>query len=197
MLYLLDTCSYLRLAYSIHPLLGTNFYPTSEIAVVTSDVHYEWAKQPRLRTKFYWAGDQRFVTNRVQNLAVVTGSQSSKISKMRNNIRTHAAGQEAAIKAAHCTLPSQEDCAVLAHTFVLSATGTPTTAVSDDKGMGWVARDLKIPFITTLDLVKCMVDANKQSIANVKAIAGYLHYERDLPSEWRTRGLSLFGIQLP
>lgn len=197
MLYLLDTCSYLRLAYSIHPLLGAEYYSAPEVAVVTSDVHYEWAKQPRLKSKFHWAGEHRFATNRNQNLAVATGSQSSLILKMRNNIKAHAASQEPAIRAARCKLPSNEDCAVLAHTFVFTTAGTPTTAVSDDRGMGWVANDLQIPFITTLDLVSCMVSAKKQSVNNVKAIAGYLDYEGDLPPDWRTRGTALFGIQLP
>lgn len=197
MLYLLDTCSYLRLAYSIHPLLGTGFYPAPELAVVTSDVHYEWAKQPRLRTKFHWAGEERFVLNRDQNQINVTSAQSSKISKMLTNIKTHASRREDAINAARCKIPSHEDCSVLAHTFVFSSTGISTIAVSDDKGMGWVANDLNIPFITTLDLVKRMVDARTQTVANVKAIAGYLNYELDLPPDWKSRGLSLFGVQLP
>lgn len=197
MLYLLDTCSYLRLAYSINPLLGTVYYPIPERALVTPAVHAEWSRAPRLKSKFYWAGDAQYVVNRNQNLISVDPNRVSQIKKMRSNIQAHSLASELAIKASRCTVPSPTDCAVLAHAYVFSNIGTPTTAVSDDGGMGWVARDLHIPFITTLDLVHRMVVANKQSIANVKAIAGYLDYERDLPPNWRTQGYALFGIHLP
>ena len=197
MLYLLDTCSYLRLAYSINPLLGTNFYIAPEKAVVTPDVHMEWTRAPRLRNKFHWAGDAPYVANRKQNLIPLDPLKSSQIKTMRSNIQSHSSASEAAIKASRCKIPSGTDCEVLAHAYVFSNSGVPTTAVSDDGGMGWVAGDLQIPFITTLDLVHKMVTAQKQTLAHVKALAGYLDYEQDLPPNWRRHGFALFGIQLP
>lgn len=116
---------------------------------------------------------------------------------MRSNIKAHSISSVTAIKANRYTLPSTNDCEVLAHAYVFTNSGVPTTAVSDDGGMGWVAGDLQIPFITTLDLVHRMVIAQKQTLANVKALAGYLDYEKDLPPNWRKNGLTIFGIQLP
>lgn len=197
MLYLLDTCSYLRLAYSINPLLGTNFYAVPEKAVVTPQVHVEWTRASRLRKKFHWAGDAPYVANRKQNLIAPDQAKSSQIKTMSSNIQAHSSASEVAIKANNCKIPSSTDCEVLAHAYVFSNSGVPTIAVSDDGGMGWVAGDLQIPFITTLDLVHRMVVAQKQTLGHVKALAGYLDYEKDLPPNWRRNGFTIFGIQLP
>ncbi|MGK5058269.1 hypothetical protein ACQ4WY_15145 [Janthinobacterium sp. LB2P49] len=150
-----------------------------------------------MKNKFHWAGDPPYVSNRLLNLIPLDAGKSAQIKTIRSNIQAHSSASEIAIKASRCTLPSRTDCEVLAHAYVFTNSGIPTTAVSDDGGMGWVAGSLQIPFITTLDLVHRMVVAQKQTLANVKAIAGYLNYEGDLPPNWRRNGFALFGIQLP
>lgn len=197
MLFLLDTCSYLRLAFSVHPLLGTTFYLPPEIAQVTSEVNTEWEKEPKLKTKFHWAGDEPFVQNRLQNLVGLTGSQPTEIWKMRQFIRSHSQSVSGRLKENGCTIPSSTDCAVLAYTLVLNEGGVATTAVSDDRGMLWIANDLAIPNATTLQLVHRMFQTGKRTVAHVKSLAGYLDYEKDLPPDWRRDGLGLFGINLP
>lgn len=197
MLYLLDTCSYLRLAYSIHPLLGCQYYQSPQAAKVTSEVHSEWQKAPKLQSKFHWAGDAQFVSNRAQNLAALTGKQPTEILNTRRSIHTYSQMKSGSIKANGFTIPSPTDCAVLAYTLVLSESGSPATAVSDDGGMGWIANELQIPFITTLDLVHKMYSAKTQTIEDIKSLAGYLNYQIDLPPNWRSASLGLFGVQLP
>ena len=197
MLYLLDTCSYLRLAFSIHPLLGNVYCIAPEVAKVTSDVHTEWDKQPKLQTKFHWAGEDQYVRNRSTNLVRLTGKQPTEIIQMRRNIRAHSETRVAAIKAANYTLPSPTDCAVLAYTFVLSENGTAAKAISDDGGMGCIANDLQIPCGTTLDLLNRMYIAKTQTINQIVALAKYLDYIDDLPNNWRVHGPAFFGIRLP
>lgn len=197
MLYLFDTCAYLRLALNIHPLLGSTYYKTPEIGQVTSEVHTEWEKQPRLQTKFHWAGDAIYVGNRIANLVILTGSQLTAIWKSRQFIQSHALSVARALKADGCTIPSTTDCAVLAYTLVLNEQSINATAVSDDQGMLWVARDLQIPAITSLQMVHTMVLAGTRTVANIQALAAYLDYEKDLPPDWRASGLSLFGVNLP
>jgi len=200
LLYLLDTCSYLRLAYSIHPLLGQQYVPPPEVAQVTSEVHTEWVKQPKLQNKFHWLDEAQFVQNRAANLASVLtlkGKQPTQILRMRQNIRCHAESSGAAIKASGHTIPSPTDCAVLAYVFVLANDGVATIAVSDDGGMGWVANNLQIPLITSLDLVHRMFIAKTQTASQIKTVAAYLDYQDDLPHNWRTKGQHLFGISIP
>lgn len=86
---------------------------------------------------------------------------------------------------------------VLAYVFTLNQIGKTATAVSDDRGLGWVAKQMKIPYVQSEDLVKRMFDANTVTVSQIKAMAGYLDYINDLPAAWKTRGLGLFGISLP
>lgn len=197
MLYLLDTCSYLRLAFSVHPLLGTIYYRPPESANVTSEVNTEWEKQPRLKTKFHWAGDPQYVENRLQNLAQLSGPQIKSIWETRRFVQSHAQSSSRALREARCTIPSSTDCAVLAYTLVLNSSHIPVTTVSDDRGMLWIANDLQIPAITTLNLVHQMFQAGTQTLGNVQSLAGYLNYQKDLPPDWRIDGIKLFGVSLP
>jgi hypothetical protein len=80
---------------------------------------------------------------------------------------------------------------------VLYADGVAATTVSDDRGMGYIANDLQIPFVTTLDLVNQMYVAGTANIAKITQIAKYLDYLDDLPPNWRSRSQTLFGVQLP
>ncbi|WP_211453138.1 hypothetical protein [Collimonas antrihumi] len=102
-----------------------------------------------------------------------------------------------AIKDNGHTIPSPTDCAVLAHVYVLTNDGMPTVAVSDDGGMGFIAKELAIPFITSLDLVHRMFTLRTRTVTQIKAIAGYLDYQDDLPRNWRDDGNRFFGIELP
>lgn len=197
MLYLLDTCAYLRLAYSIHPLLGQTYVPPPESAKVTSEVHTEWAKQPKLQNKFHWPGEPQYVLNRAENFVTLSGKQPTQIMLMRKNIRSIAESSGKAIKASGHTIPSGTDCAVLAYVYVLEDSGTPTVAVSDDGGMGWIAKELQIPFITSLELAHRMYTAGTRTVAQIQTVAKYLDYEDDLPPNWRTGGHKLFGVALP
>lgn len=86
---------------------------------------------------------------------------------------------------------------VLAYVFTLNQSGKATTAVSDDGGLGWVAKQMKIPYVQSEDLVKRMFDANTITLPQIKAMAGYLDYINDLPAAWKVRGPALFGITLP
>lgn len=86
---------------------------------------------------------------------------------------------------------------VLSYVFTLNQSGTTATAISDDGGLGWVAKQMQIPYIQSEDLVKRMFDANTITPTQIKSMAGYLDYINDLPAAWKARGPALFGIALP
>ena len=50
---LLDTCAYLRLARSIHPLLGVKFGAERYCLYVIEDFQAEFDKQTRLQTNIF------------------------------------------------------------------------------------------------------------------------------------------------
>lgn len=197
MIYLLDTCAYFRLAKDIHPLLGGAYLVPPELASVTSDVDTEWSRAPRLQTKFHWVSDAQFVENRQANTILLVGNMPTKIMQMTNSLCSHAQSHSKAIKAAGCTIPSRVDCMVLAYVFVLNQSGQTVTAVSDDGGLNWLAKQMKVSCIQSEDLVKRMFDAQTLTVAQIKALAGYLEYIEDLPYAWQVKGPTLFGVSLP
>ena len=67
---LLDTCAYLRLARSIHPLLGVKFGAERYCLYVIEDFQAEFDKQTRLQTKFSWINQPEYVENRSKCLQV-------------------------------------------------------------------------------------------------------------------------------
>ena len=197
MLYLLDTCAYLRLAKDIHPLLGTQYLPPPDSSFVTSDVHSEWSKAPRLQSKFHWVSEPQYTANRSAYTVQLKGKMPTQVMQMKRSLASFALINGRKLKALNYTIPSPEDCMVLAYVFTLSESGTTATAVSDDGGLGWVAKQMKIPYIQSEDLVKRMFDAETVTAAQIKSMAGYLDYINDLPASWRSRGPGLFGIPLP
>lgn len=197
MLYLLDTCAYLRLAKDIHPLLGTTYLPSPESAWVTSDVHTEWSRQPRLHSKFHWVADAQYAANRGTYTVQLSGKMPTQIMQMKNSLFAYALSNSKKLKNLSYTIPSPVDCMVLAYVFTLNQNGNTATAISDDGGMGWIAKQMRIPCVHSEDLVKRMFDANTIFLPQIKAMAGYLAYIEDLPAAWRVRGPELFGITLP
>jgi hypothetical protein len=197
LIYLLDTCAYLRLAKDIHPLLGGAFFSDPETASVTSEVDTEWSRAPRLQTKFHWVSESQFVSNRAANTIPLTGSMPTQILKMRSSLSFYAQSQSKTLKGLKFTIPSSVDCMVLAYVFVLNQSGQAVTAVSDDGGLNWIAKQMKVPCMQSEDLLKRMFDAQKLTGPQIKALAGYLDYIEDLPHAWRIRGPALFGMTIP
>lgn len=197
MFYLLDTCAYLRLAKDIDPLLGSTYLPPPESAWVTSDVHTEWSRAPRLQSKFHWVADAQYVANRAAFTVQLTGKMPTQIMQMKSSLFSFASSNGKKLQSLGYTIPSPVDCMVLAYVFTLNQNGKVTTAVSDDGGLGWVAKQMKIPYVQSEDLVKRMFDANTITLPQITAMAGYLDYINDLPAAWKARGPALFGIALP
>ena len=65
---LLDTNTYLRLAQSIHPLLGKSFGKEKLTLYIHDKIEKELKRSPRLKTQFYWIEQEEYLTNRKKKL---------------------------------------------------------------------------------------------------------------------------------
>lgn len=74
--FVLDSSAYFRLAKSFHPLLGDHGDIWLKLLPDTAD---EFAKQPRLRSKFGWFHDAAFAHNRRQNLLKLTAGEAEQV----------------------------------------------------------------------------------------------------------------------
>ena len=61
---IVDSNSYFRLAQNIHPLLCKPFGKSQFTLYIHSDLGTEFKRSPRLKNKFQWFTEPRFVENR-------------------------------------------------------------------------------------------------------------------------------------
>jgi hypothetical protein len=61
---IVDSCSYFRLAQSIHPLLKIPFGRQKYCLGVIDELDKEYAKSPTLKNKFFWVNQPEYAGNR-------------------------------------------------------------------------------------------------------------------------------------
>ena len=79
---LLDSNAYLRLAVSIHPLLGQRFgldEQEQNIIRVIQKLDLEYAKNPRLKNKFHWVKDEPYAENRQKERLNIAPKQQADV----------------------------------------------------------------------------------------------------------------------
>lgn len=175
---LVDSNSYFRLAKSVHPLLFQEFGKDSNCLYIISDLNHEYARSTRLKSKFPWVNESEFQSNRQHCLPLEKG-QDKEIGQAYDfiwgHIETDAPG------------PSQIDAMHLAHAYVLEI-----PVVTDDRDMRSVAGEFGISTITTLELLRLMVDENHIVVAKVKEMVGFWTYLGDLPADFHADYKKLF-----
>jgi len=73
---LLDTNAYLRLAQSIHPLLGNSFGNENYTLYIHKEIDIELKRSSRLQTKFYWIEQEQYIQNRKKRLVLSRQKQA-------------------------------------------------------------------------------------------------------------------------
>ena len=67
---LLDTTTYLRLAQSIHPLLGQTFGEKNFTLYVHKEIEIELKRSGRLQSEFSWIERDEYIQNRKKRLKI-------------------------------------------------------------------------------------------------------------------------------
>ena len=180
---LLDTNAYLRLARSIHPLLFVEFGEDRTCLYLAEDFEREFARGRRLRSKFPWVDEPEYRDNRQIRLQIGR--------KPKRAIRTAIdfIGDQAD---ADVLGVSAVDVSVLSHAYVLDI-----GVVTDDTDMRVLGSTFGIEIMSTLSLLKLMLDAGHIDYARVRQIAAYWCHERDLPAKFGRDYRRLFGEPPP
>ncbi|MBN2563681.1 MAG: hypothetical protein JXQ75_22415 [Phycisphaerae bacterium] len=167
---LLDSNAYLRLARSIHPLLHGSFgdNPTYSLFVL-ADLDDEYASSPRLRTKFEWVREAKYIADREHNRYTPAGKIRARVDNAFSFLARYARTERLNV--------SPEDLKALAVGF---ARGIPV--VSDDHDMAEMARVHDIERWPTIKLLKLMVATGRIDMAKVVEVLEYLDHENDLPT---------------
>jgi len=164
---LLDTNAYLRLAQSINPLLFVSFGEENYTLYMIDDFQKEFNRSQRLKDKFYWVNEPKYVENRKKKI---------KISKQD---KKDIGAAQSIIWEQNISMglgASRPDVRALAIGYVLNI-----PVVTDDREMVSLAEVFGIIIWGILKLMKVMYESKHLSLKRLKAIVDYLEYNNDLP----------------
>lgn len=187
--FVLDSSAYFRLAKSFHPLLGQH---GDLLLKLLPETDAEFAKQPKLRSKFGWFHDEAFISNRGDNLLRLSAVDAETVKHADFWLRDWVRNQRSEFLRRNLNPPSPTDCRVLAHAMV-----SGIMVVADDGGLEFLAKETDLPLIGSLRLLKRLLEVGAVTLPAIQAAARYLDYEDDLPGSWRRESRALLGCKLP
>ena len=181
---LLDTTSYLRLACTIDPLLRRPFGRNSNELFVLPELDREFRGNPRLRNDFPWVTEASYAQNRKEAQLIMRGAQQEDVDRALE-IMTRTAEI-----AGNGVSPIDIKC--LACGYVLNI-----IVVTDDSDMLSLAEEFRVQSLTSLGLLKRMLDESYKTPKQIEDIVKYWIYANDLPANWRSQYLELFRREPP
>ncbi|MFH1217732.1 MAG: DNA-binding protein [Pseudomonadota bacterium] len=180
---LIDSCSYFRLADSLHPLLKTPFCEDGHSLGVLKDLQEEYKKNAALKHKFFWVDQKEYAENR-KRCFQLTADQKIETNNAFYFIRETNRDMQLGV--------SRVDINCLAHAYVLEI-----PIVTDDSGLLALAKEYDVTSYKTLELLKIMYDCGHITIEQVRAIASYWQYLKDKPKSYKKDYKRLFGEPIP
>jgi len=176
---LLDTNTYLRLAQSIHPLLGNSFGKEKYTLYIHKEIDIELKRSSRLQTKFYWIEQEQYKNNRKKRL-VISKQKQAIIDDTYEHIWQYQ-------KDFGLNL-SREDIYCIA-----TALEETINLVTDDQDMIKTCQEFGVTVLSTLQLLRLMLDNKRIDSITTKQIVDYWKYEKDLPANFKKELKTLFS----
>lgn len=180
---LIDSCSYFRLADSLHPLLKTVFCEDGHSLGVIKELQEEYKKNSSLKHKFFWVDQPAYAENR-KRCFTLSADQKTAINNAFYFIRETVRDQRLGV--------SRIDIICLSHAYVLEI-----PIVTDDSDLLALAKEYDVKAFKTLELLKIMYDCGHVTIEQVKTIAAYWQYLKDKPKSYKKDFKRLFGEPIP
>lgn len=175
---LLDTNSYLRLARTIRPLLGQSFgdapYLLSVIPQLNEELGYS-----RLQHEFAWVNDDGLAAER-QFFPQLSRANKRGCKQNLAFIRAYVQSDLPG--------PSEIDATYVAYALELNC-----LLVTDDQLMQQLARDFDVRLMSTLELLRLMLDAGHINRDLIDGLVNYWRYDNDLPANFSKDFKRLFG----
>jgi len=184
---ILDSNSYLRLAPSKHPLLKNEFGAKRYCLYIIEDLEIELNRNPTLQNRFPWFYQKEYRLNRTKGIKRLSNQQKDEFNRERSIIAGFASDSSSGV--------SLVDINALAHGSILNI-----PIITDDKDMREMADEFEIKIMSTLELMKLMVQENHINISDVRNIVQYWSYEQDLPypiNKFKSTYKKVFGESPP
>jgi len=175
---LVDSCSYIRLAETINPLLGVEFGDDCICLYVIKDFQKEYDNKPELKTKYPSLNDLTYQENR-KNQILLSNKKKKQIPSLIESFDDFAIDNN--------LMPSYVDLHALATAYLAEV-----ELVTDDSDLIEVAEEFEVPVKRTLELLKLMLDSNHIDFEQVEAVIEYLEFLPDKPKHFARDKKNLF-----
>lgn len=184
-LVLLDTCSYLRFAKRIRPMLGIKFGQKEYEITILPEIEKEVLRSSRLKHNFPWfISDKEIANERLSRQLKFSKEEKQALDNATSVIYNWVLMNAKNYK----TPPSPTDCKVLALGQIRNA-----IVVTDDLSMHTLANEFQIPILHGYELLKKMLTAKLVDKELVKEIYSALDENSDLPRTWVENRDKTFG----
>lgn len=166
---LVDTNVYLRLAKTVRPLLFVIFGESEYCLYILPELNEE-LKSNKLQSKFGWISEEEFLENR-DHFPAVSKKQRKAIEQtfeyLWDYVQTDLPG------------PSKVDALYIAYAIELDI-----PVVTDDQDMQELAKAFEAKFMTTLEVMKLMLDCGHVDMTTIDGICNYWRYIGDSPANF-------------
>lgn len=178
---LIDTNTYIRLAKDIHPLLREEFGEAPYCLYILREAYQE-LQNPRLENSFYWIEEDEYVENRKRFPS--TSKANKREIELNFQFMWESAQDEEFLG------PSQTDVIYLATGLALNF-----PVVTDDQAMIKLGLEFGVSMMSTVELLKLMLDCEHITIEEIDRLVKYLNvYDR--PANLHIEYERLFGKKL-
>ena len=174
---LVDTNAYLRLAKTVHPLLFSPFGDNEYCLYILPELNHELTSH-RLINKFHWIEEDEFVENRNHFPTIgkkVKKSIDQTFSYLWDHVQSELPG------------PSRIDALYIAYALELDI-----PVVTDDQDMVELAIAFDCKVMSTLELLKIMLDCGHTDMKTIKGLVDYWLYIGDRPANLKKDFARLF-----
>ena len=175
---LVDTNSYLRLAKTVRPLLFVPFGDEEYCLYILPELNDELSNH-KLQTKFSWVSEAEYAENR-KHFPNIGRKQKSAIAQtfdyLWNYVQTDLPG------------PSKVDALYIAYAIELDI-----PVVTDDQDMTELAGAFDAKVMSTLTLLKIMLDSNHITMKAINGLCEYWKHITDLPANFHEEYAKYFS----
>jgi len=175
---LVDTNAYLRLAQTINPLLFKPFGEKQYCLYVIPELNSELGGR-RLISKFPWVDEAEYVQNR-KHFPTVGRKERRAINQnfefIWGHVQTELPG------------PSKVDALYIAYALELKV-----PVVTDDQDMTELAVLFEVEVLSTLEVLKIMLDNDHVNMNTIEAIVDFWRHMSDWPANMEKDYTRLFG----
>lgn len=180
---LLDSNTYFRLADNLYPLLSNGFgtNPTYKLCILGGTLR-EYNYQARLQSKFDWVDNEKHKEDRKKNKLRLSQEINTSINATKKFVLETSKNRELG-----CSLFDIE--------CLVTALEINIPLVTDDEDLFILADEYDVVCMSTLELLKLMLDNNRVTLKEIQDTVYIWDYMKDIPRNFHADFLSLFGVE--